>query len=91
MGGLHSIDLTEPLQPERLGTRLARSAEAGLVQGVRYAVMLFVIALALMLFVGDYQVTRARAEHGEQAYGYILRSQQQAAAAKTPEANAPQK
>ncbi len=57
--------------------RLKQAASDGLVLGVKGAVALVVVALAVMLFLGDYSVVRQRALNGQKAFEFLATQQPQ--------------
>lgn len=64
---------------------LKEAAVAGLLIGVKWAVIIVVIAAALSIFLGDYGVTRQRALNGQKAFEFLAaQPQQQQAAAPVP-------
>lgn len=69
----------------RVRSALADAAVAGLVLGVKWFIAILFAGFALAAWVGDYQVTRTRAQSGQAAYDYIIRVNQQQAA-KTSQA-----
>jgi len=56
----------------------------GLIVGAKWATALLVVVVVLSWWAGDYWTVRQRAEHGEQAFQFIVRQQQQATASKPP-------
>ena len=51
--------------------RLKEAAEWAILLGVKCAIVLLLIAAALALSVGDYALTRARAQNGQAAFEFI--------------------
>ena len=57
------------------------AARAGLLLGVKWAVVVLLVSLTLGALAQDYLVVRQQARHGQQAFQYL---QQQQASRKTP-------
>lgn len=70
---------------EPLSDKLKRAAIDGLVFGVKWGVVLVVLAMITLVFVGDYQTTRARAFNGQAAFEFIAKAQQDASRQATPQ------
>ena len=66
--------------------RLKEAAEWAVLLGVKCAIVLLLIAAALALSVGDYAMTRQRAQNGQAAFEFI-QHQIDAQKAAPPKAN----
>lgn len=65
--------------------RFKRAIEDAIIVGVKAAVVIVILAVALFAAVGDYVQTRQRAEHGERAFQFLTQQQ------KPAQPEAPQK
>lgn len=84
---MHSLDMRPPQTvPEPFSVRVKRAAEDGIVAGVRYGVALLLICLALMFTVGDYYVTRNKANAAVQWIQQQIDAAQKAQRPAQPEA-----
>ena len=61
--------------------RLKTAAADGAVLGVKWAMVLMVLAMMAAVILGDYSLVRQRAANGQQAFDFI---QQQIAASHQP-------
>jgi hypothetical protein len=63
--------------------RLRAAVEAGLLLGVKILIVLAVLLLGAGWLIGDYNITRARAAHGQEIWE-LVQKQQQAQQGKQP-------
>lgn len=78
-------------RPYRLSDRLKNAAQDGIVWGVKIALAVGLVVVAVSYLLGDYSQTRTRAIKGEQAFTYIQQTlaAQQAAQKAAPAAKPP--
>lgn len=57
--------------------QLKDAVSAAIILGVKWAIVILIIGVALLLLAGDYQVVRQRAFNGQQAFEFIQRMNQQ--------------
>ena len=59
---------------------LKSAIEFGLIWGIKFGLALLVITALQLAWMGDYRAVREGAAHGEAAYQFIVKAQQQQAA-----------
>ncbi len=71
------------MEPKTFSERLVTAVQLGILTGVKWAVIIVIVSLALAALSGDYLATRQRAINGQQAAEFI---QNQLNAAKPADA-----
>lgn len=62
--------------------RFKQALADGAVLGVRYAVAILIVLVAVSWVLGDYNIVRQRSQNGQRAFDRLMQLEQQAAKAQ---------